>query len=33
MPITECVVDLLEARVTAVQALQRLMSRDARAEL
>jgi glycerol-3-phosphate dehydrogenase (NAD(P)+) len=33
MPITECVVDLLEARVTAAQALQRLMSRDARAEL
>lgn len=33
MPIVECVVDLLEARVTVVQALQRLMSRDARAEI
>ena len=33
MPITECVVDLLAGRVTAPQALVRLMSRDARAEL
>jgi glycerol-3-phosphate dehydrogenase (NAD(P)+) len=33
MPITECVVDLLAARVTAAQALSRLMARDARAEI
>ena len=32
MPITEAVVDVLEGRLTPVQAMHRLMSRDARAE-
>lgn len=33
MPITQCVVDALEGRVTVAQAVARLMSRDARAEI
>jgi glycerol-3-phosphate dehydrogenase (NAD(P)+) len=32
MPITECVVDVLEGRCSVAQALVRLMARDARAE-
>jgi glycerol-3-phosphate dehydrogenase (NAD(P)+) len=32
MPITECVVDLLQGRATVAQALVRLMARDARSE-
>ena len=32
MPITECVVDLLERRIGVAQAVARLMARDARAE-
>lgn len=32
MPITQCVVDLLAARVSPTQAVRRLMARDARAE-
>ena len=32
MPITQCVVDLLAARVTPTQAVRSLMARDARAE-
>lgn len=32
MPITQAVVDLLDGRLTPVQALERLMSREARAE-
>jgi glycerol-3-phosphate dehydrogenase (NAD(P)+) len=33
MPITDCVVDLLAGRVTVEQAMVRLMTRDARAEV